>query len=118
MGLAATFVATAALAQTDPEDFRIETGQDLVELCSVQAGDELYVPAIHMCHGYVSGVAQYALALFVQGSGSFFCLPDPVPSRNDAIAAFLAFAQSNPDVRTDVGPTALAKFLEAEYPCQ
>lgn len=108
---------SAALAAADPEDFVVENAADLVDLCTAAPDSELYTAAIHMCHGFVSGTAQYAILLSEQSGGSLLCLPDPVPSRNAAIAEFTAWMGGHPELATVPAPEALLRFMTVIFPC-
>ncbi|MEE4161636.1 MAG: Rap1a/Tai family immunity protein [Woeseiaceae bacterium] len=109
---------TASRAAFDPDDFVIDSAADLVDLCSAAPDHELYVPAIHMCHGFVSGVAQYALLLFGESGGAFFCLPDPAPTRNAAIEDFIGWMSENSQLSSAPAPEALVRFMTVRFPCE
>ena len=74
-----------AVAVTE-EDFKARTTQNLLNLCTVSPDDPLYNQAINFCHGYLVGAFHYYLS---EGVLELVCLPDPPPSRNDAIAMFI-----------------------------
>src|SRR3546814_8290908 len=61
----------------------------MVALCDAEPASENYVAAVHFCHGFATGAYQYHLAVVAASPDSrFVCLPDPPPSRSDAIADF------------------------------
>lgn len=110
-------VATAE-ATVEADDFVIENAADLVDVCSVETDSDLYAQAIHMCHGFASGVAQYALLLFEQSGAPYFCLPEPRPTRSEAIDEFVTWMGTHEEFLDDPAPEALARFLEARFPCE
>ncbi len=102
----------------EAEDFRIRSAQDLVDLCSVATSDPLYASAIHFCHGFVSGAWQYHNSEESGPKGHrLVCPPDPPPTRNDAIAMFVAWSATHGDRMTEPAVDALFRFLIEKYPC-
>jgi hypothetical protein len=108
----------AARAEFETEDFRIRSAQDLVDLCAVQTSDPLYASAIHFCHGFALGAWQYHEA---QASGPdghrLVCLPEPPPTRDQAIAMFVAWSATHAAAMTEPAVDALLRFLTGKYPC-
>jgi hypothetical protein len=107
-----------AVAAVEPDDFVIENAADLVDVCSADTESEFYVQAVHMCHGYVAGAAQYALLLFEQSGAPYFCLPEPRPTRGEAVEAFVSWMNAHEEFVDAPAPEALARFLEASFPCE
>ena len=118
VALAAIAAAAPASAQLDKEDFRIRSAQDLVDLCAVKSTDSLYSPAIHFCEGFVSGAWQYHQA---QANGPrgirLGCPPDPPPTRDQAVADFVAWSGTHAQYMTDPAVEAFFRFLIEKYPC-
>lgn len=117
--------AVCAFAWTMPparaataENFTVRTTADLVTLCETQPGQENYVAAIHFCQGFASGAYQYYLAVARNDPAlRFVCLPDPPPTRNDAIAAFLAWVRANPSALEQPAVESMFRYLGQTYPC-
>ena len=62
----------------------------------VATSDPLYASAIHFCHGFVSGAWQYHNSEESGPKGHrLVCPPDPPPTRNDAIAMFVAWSATH-----------------------
>jgi hypothetical protein len=111
--------ALTGSAQTiEPDDFVVDDAAELAELCAAATDDPYYVQAIHMCHGFVSGVAQYALLLFEAAGGGVVCLPDPPPSRSEAIADFVTWMDGQPELAEVEAPEAFVRFLQDRFPCR
>lgn len=107
---------TARAATTD--DFMVRTTADLVALCGTAPGQENYVAAIHFCQGFVSGAYQYYLAVAQHSPTSrYVCPPNPPPSRDQAIAGFLAWARANSSAMSEPAVESLFRYLGATYPC-
>jgi hypothetical protein len=107
-----------AAAATTPDDFRVVTTEDLVTLCSADPSDPNYVAAIHFCHGFGSGAFQYYQAITADNpKGRFVCVPNPPPTRTQAIEGFVAWARANPQ-HMDARPVdSLFEYLGTQYPC-
>ena len=108
---------SSASATVDPSDFVIEDASGLTLLCSTPADHELYVEAIHMCHGFVSGVAQYAFLLLGSAEMQLICYPESPPSRNEAIAEFVTWMGTRPDLANAEASEAFVRFMEERFPC-
>ena len=117
LGVALT-VPGVAFAVTD-EDFVVKTTRSLLNLCTVSAEDARYKEALHFCHGYLVGAYHYYVAS-VSGPNAkrLFCPPDPPPTRNAAIAAFVAWAQARPQYMNDAPVETEFRFLTETYPCK
>jgi hypothetical protein len=117
---AIVFAGAAPAGAVSEENFLLQTGSDLVALCSVAADDPLQVAAIHMCHGFGVGVYQTLVAVSAHEKvDDFLCPPNPPPSRNQAFADFLAWA-SKPENSGHLSesPAALVgHFLVTTAPC-
>jgi len=101
----------------EADDFVVEDASTLVELCDASPDDQYYTQAIHMCHGFISGVAQYSLLLFEAAGGGVICFPDPAPTRSDAIADFVTWMGEHPDFASVEGPEAVVRYLQETFPC-
>ena len=114
----ATAAPGAARAAFEKEDFQIRSAQDLVDLCAVKPDDALYSAAIHFCHGFVSGAWQYHQAQANGPTGvRFVCLPEPPPTRDEAVALFIAWSGTHADRMAEPAVEAMFRFLSEKYPC-
>lgn len=108
----------AARADFTTEDFHIRSAQDLVDLCSVETDDSLYTAAIHFCHGFITGAWQFHQAQANGPEGKrFVCPPDPPPTRDQAVAMFVAWSGTHPDRMAEPAVEAFFRFLAGKYPC-
>jgi hypothetical protein len=109
----------AAQAAVSPNDFLVTTTGDLVDLCSAGGADEMHTAAIHFCHGFVAGAIQfYAAERAGAGTPQLYCLPDPSPTRDQAISMFVAWARSNPQYMSDLPVNSLMRFAGTTWPCK
>jgi hypothetical protein len=121
--LSATALLAAALplsgqAAVTEENFLVRTTGDLVALCTAERGDPLMTAALNFCHGFGVGVYQ---TLVEQEAGRqrdhLFCVRGQTPSRNEAVADFVAWAKGSPN-RMEVRPAdGIARFLAERFPC-
>ncbi len=100
--------------------FQLRDTSDLVSLCSAGQADPLYAAAIHFCQGFGSGA--YGVASEYEAARSrtrMFCPPsaDRRPSRNTAIAEFVQWANTRPDVMHVPATDGLLRFLSDRFPC-
>lgn len=115
--LLAGFAAQSYAVMQD--NFLARDTNDIIELCSVQADDPLYTAAVHFCHGYLVGAYQYQEALHSgPGRTPLVCPPDPKPSRNQAIAEFIAWAKSHPEYGRERAVNTMFKYLIERWPCK
>jgi len=99
-------------------NFTAKTTGDLVALCDPQSGSVLDNAGINFCEGFLQG------AVLVEQqhqanprSKQFFCLPDPAPTRTEAISGFVAWAHAKPE-RLDMSAVdGLISFLGERYAC-
>ena len=116
-GLVALAPVTARAALTE-DDFFIKNAEDLVDLCAADPADPLYSAAIHFCHGFASGAWQFHEAQAAWPDGvRIVCVPEPPPTRNEAIAGFVAWSAAHPQHRSEPAVDALFRFLDEKWPC-
>ena len=100
-------------------DFEAETTQVLVNLCTASTDDPLYHQAINFCHGYLVGAYHYYEAQSTGPKGKkFVCMPDPMPSRNEAIGMFIEWAKSHPQHWQERPVETEFRFLIETWPCK
>ena len=108
----------AVRAEFETEDFRIRSAQDLVDLCAVKSSDPLYASAIHFCHGFISGAWQYHNSSENGPKGApLVCPPEPPPTRDQAVAMFVAWSATHASAMSEPAVDALFRFLIEKYPC-
>ena len=101
------------------KDFRVKTTQDFVNLCTVQSDDPLYFHAINFCHGYFVGAFHYYEAMSSGPKGvQFVCVPDPRPSRNEAIHMLMEWVEDHPEYLKETPVNSQFRFLMETWPCK
>jgi len=107
-----------ALAAT-PDNFRVRSTADLIEICSTPANDSMYPAALSFCHGFAVGAYQYYRASVSGPEGKpFVCLPDPPPSRTEGLQMFIAWARENSQHMGEPAVETLFRWLATTWPCR
>lgn len=103
----------------DLKNFYVRNAGDLVALCSATPEDQDYLQAIHFCQGFAVGAYQYYREIAASSPAHrFICLPDPPPSRDQAIADFVAWARQHPQFLDHTAVDTLFRYLGETYPCK
>ena len=109
----------AEAGAVNEKDFKVATTQDLVDLCSVSPDDPFYGQAISFCHGYFVGAFHYYEAMSTGPKGvQFVCVPDPRPSRNDAIHMLLEWIEDHPQYLKETPVETQFRFMMETWPCK
>jgi len=108
---------TAAPAATN-ESFQVKNTQDLWDLCAVQRNEPIAVQAIHFCEGYLTGVYHYHQALTAgRGQAPVFCPTGQLPSRDEAVAMFVAWGRAHPERMQEPAVDGLFRWAVETWPC-
>ena len=101
------------------ETFIISSTKDLVELCSVDADDPNATAAIHMCHGYMSGLNHFHMLIDRSLEGRYYCLEDQEkqPTRSEAIVMLVAWSKDNPQHDSLEAANAFLISATETFPC-
>lgn len=111
-------VSGAYGAPVSRDDFQVQTTGNLVSLCSAAPTDPLYTAAVNFCHGFAVGAYRVIMSEEAASRRKMFCIPANAPNRNEAIAAFVKWANDHPKVLVDPPTDGIVEYLEAEYPCK
>lgn len=107
----------AAFAATEA-NFDARTTADLVALCEASPDDAMGAAAIGFCRGFAQG----AVVVQMQNMSAprdipLFCLPNPLPSRADALREFVVWAKASPARMNETATNGLIMFLSERYTC-
>jgi hypothetical protein len=103
---------------TSAVNFQVKTTRDLVALCETPQNDPLRVAAVHFCEGFAVGAYQYHLiAEAATKAKPLFCLPNPTPSRDEAIQQFIAWSKRQTVALDAPAVEGIFTFLRDQYPC-
>ena len=73
--------------------------------------------AQNFCHGYLLGAYQVLAQVNAASPKPAFCIPNPSPTRNQAIADFVAWAKTNPSEAGLPPADGVYEFLIQRFPC-
>jgi hypothetical protein len=118
VAVAAAWLWCGMAAATSSGDFMVNTTHDIVVLCTTPETDPMYSPAVSFCHGYLVGAWHYHKAVAHRRKREIVCLPDPPPTRLQAIQQFLDWCKANPQYDAESPIETLFKFLVEKYPCR
>ncbi|HTI84018.1 MAG TPA: Rap1a/Tai family immunity protein [Acetobacteraceae bacterium] len=118
MVVCATFWPLAGHAAVTEDTFQLRSTGDLLELCSVAPQDRLGSAALHFCQGF--GIGAFRVLQEIQSAQGLkmFCMPDRMPTRNEALAAFVAWGKANPGKLDTAPQDGVMDFLSSQYPCK
>lgn len=92
----------------DIEDFTMETGTDLADLCSVDPGNDLYAEAKQFCFGFMSGVVHFHDALASGPEFGRIVCPEGEVTRDQFVDIYVGWANANPDQASGNNPAEAA----------
>jgi hypothetical protein len=103
----------------EESNFEAKTTRDLMALCTADSNDPLFAQAVNFCHGYLVGAYHYYQAVAAGPDGPrLVCLPDPAPTRNEAIAMFIEWARNHPEHWDETPVETEFRFLTEKWPCK
>jgi len=111
-------LSSGASANVTEENFRLDTTRDLVALCGVDAGDPNAVAAIHMCHGYVTGLVHFHIVMGRALEGRVYCMKDETrPTRDQAVSMFVEWSKAHPEYDATEAVDGVLQWAADTYPC-
>ena len=112
--------AQEAPSAADLNDFKLETGQELADLCSADEGNPYYTEARMFCYGVLEGLAQYHNAVARGPEGVRIVCPEGQVTREEYVQTFLDWAEAHPDMANSQPPAeaVIAAALDRWGPCE
>jgi hypothetical protein len=99
-------------------NFAARTTGDLVELRTATPDNAIGTAAVNFCDGFAEGAVEVELQNQAAFRGpKLFCLPNPPPSRNQALSEFVTWARASPDRLAQSSTDGFFRFLSERYPC-
>jgi hypothetical protein len=114
-----TLATSVGAAPVSQDDFQVQTTAHLVSLCAADPSDPLYTAARNFCHGFAVGTYRAIVMqqMATRARHKMFCLPASQPTRDQATAAFVAWANARPKTLASSPTDGIAEYLAAQYPC-
>lgn len=117
---AVALVSSGAMADNgySLEDFELRTGQDLLDICTLDPNHDHYHVARAYCVGFIEGAGQLHDAL---AAGPNFdrlvCGPDTV-TLSDVVTVYAKYAVANPQHMKESAIDSLVRAAAAKWPCE
>lgn len=108
---------TNATEEPQKQAFLLTTGQDLVDLCSLDKKSSLYEKSIGFCYGYASGAMSFYGAIAKSPKVPKIVCSDHMITRNEVVQTFLNWAKNNPQHLTESPIDSLLRAVVAKWPC-
>ena len=115
---AAPVLLPPCAAHANEANFTAGTVGNLEELCTATPDTAIGTAEVNFCEGFAQG----AFSVEMQNLAAFrgpklFCMPNPLPSRNEALSEFVNWARVSPDRMAATSTDGLFRFLSERYPC-
>jgi len=108
----------SARASITEDSFLLRSTSDLVDVCSPTQADPMYTAAVNFCQGFAVGVFRVLQEEdAAKRSRHLFCAPNPAPTRNEGIAAFVQWAKADAGRMMQPPADGIAAFLADQYKC-
>jgi hypothetical protein len=112
-----TALSGAGKSAVTEETFISRTTGDLAALCSAPSTNRLYTAAVNFCYGFGAGAYGVLAAAQQANPGlKLFCAPQTI-TRDEAVAAFVSWANGKPERAGLPAVDGVAAFLSETYPC-
>ena len=94
------------------------TIDDLVELRDPTSDSAMANTGVNFCQGFAQGAVSIGMqSQITPGSVKLFCMPDPLPSRTEAIREFVGWARASANRMALSSTDGLMRFLGERFPC-
>lgn len=99
------------------DDFSVDSGQDLLEICTLDQGHPNYWEAQAFCFGYFQGGADFHQALVSGPNSKPLICPPADASIRDAVAIFVTYAGGHPESLDQAPMDVVFRAVSEEWPC-
>jgi hypothetical protein len=104
-------------AAVTEDTFTLRSTGDLIDLCTAAPSDSMGTAALNFCHGFGVGVFRVLQEIESARKVHMFCMPDPMPTRNEALGSFVQWGKDNPAELNVPPQDGILAFLTKQYPC-
>lgn len=99
------------------EDLKLRSADDLVDVCTIEAGHEEYVAAVAFCYGFFEGAIRYAEAIADSKYHKQLVCPPEGTTRLQAVHVFVEYLHANPQYSDERPVDAIYRALMTRWPC-
>jgi hypothetical protein len=117
LGAASLLVMSAHAADYSIENFRLNTADDLVSVCTIEVSHPDHPVATAFCYGFFEGASRYDEA--IEDTATYVdivCSPDGT-TRTEAVTVFVEYISANPQHASEAPVDAVFRALSTEWPC-
>ncbi len=100
------------------DDFKVDTGQNLLDICTLEEGHPSHWEAQAFCFGYFQGGADFHHALVSGPERSPMVCPPAGVTIRDAVAVFVDYARGHPERLAEPPMDVVFRAVTEEWPCQ
>lgn len=109
----AVLASISGLSQAQ-EKVQVLSTQELINACKLPSNPETR----SFCIGYATSIYDTYLATrHPKRAVPYICIKQPAPSRDEVIAEFVKFGESNPQTLDKPASGVVLGFLAARFPC-
>lgn len=99
------------------EDMKLRTAGELLDICTIEPGDEHYDVARAFCYGFFEGGIRYNQALAgADNHKQLVCAPEGT-TRLQGVEVFTSYMKANPQYAAEGPIDAIFRALMAKWPC-
>lgn len=116
--LATAPVVDAVGREFTNEDFKLDSTEDLLDICTVEPSDPSHWAATAFCYGFFQGAMHYHDAL-ARGGAEFapiICPAEPLTVR-EVVTTFVTYAQANPKFLAEPPIDTAFRAVAEKWPC-
>ena len=99
-------------------DAKLETTQDLLDICSLDKEHPQYTKAVSFCLGYLTGAVHYHRAISRGPDIKPIMCPDGPISRFEAVEVFIEWAQKHPGFMDEPPVQGVFRAAAEKWPCK
>ena len=99
------------------DDFRVETAQDLLDICTLDRSHPSHWEAAAFCYGYFQGGAHFHQAIASVPQFQPIACPTGEVTVRDAVDAFVTYARAHPDSLAERPMDAVFQAVGETWPC-
>ena len=115
--LLASSVGAPAQEGFSLDDFAVATGQDLLDVCTLDQDHVSYWEARAFCYGYFQGGADYHHALIAGERPNPIACPPEGATVRDAVQHFVDYARSHPEHLSEAPMDLVFRAVSETWPC-
>ena len=99
-------------------DAKLETTQDLLDICRLDKEHPQYTKAVSFCLGYLTGAVHYHRAISRGPDIEPIMCPDGPISRFEAVEVFIEWANAHPEFLDEPPVQGVFRAAAEKWPCK